>query len=154
MKSKAILFFFFFQSLAFAQIQSTCDSLIKLGISQLEAMNHIASLENLNRAYVLAKEKHWHDQAFLALNNIGANYYALLNYGEALHYYLEAYQISISHLNQEREMIVLNNIAILYMNDQEYSKAAEYGERALAIANKANNVKRNKNKGTPSTFFS
>tara|TARA_R110002012_G_scaffold179482_1_gene345119 strand:- start:5950 stop:7587 length:1638 start_codon:yes stop_codon:yes gene_type:complete len=142
MKSKAILFFFFFQSLAFAQIQSTCDSLIKLGISQLEAMNHIASLENLNRAYVLAKEKHWHDQAFLALNNIGANYYALLNYGEALHYYLEAYQISISHLNQEREMIVLNNIAILYMNDQEYSKAAEYGERALAIANKANNVKR------------
>ncbi|QQX75254.1 MULTISPECIES: tetratricopeptide repeat protein [Aequorivita] len=78
----------------------------------------------------------------MALNNIGANYYALLNYGEALHYYLDAYQIDIRYLDEEREMIVLNNIAILYMSDKEYNKAAEYGPRALRLATNMGNAKR------------
>ncbi len=137
-----IVFFFFCHGISTAQSIKTCDSLIRTGVVQLGENNHLASLENLNRALVKATENRWYDQAFLALNNIGANYYALLNYGEALHYYLEAYQIAISHLDGEREMIVLNNIAILYLSDHEYKKAAEYGERAFDIARKADNPKR------------
>ena len=137
-----IVFFFFYQGISTAQSIKTCDSLIRAGVVQLGENDHIASLENLNRAFVMATENRWYDQAFLALNNIGANYYTLLNYGEALHYYLEAYQIAISHLDGEREMIVLNNIAILYLSDHEYKKAAEYEERAFNIARKADNPKR------------
>lgn len=137
-----ILFFFFYHGISTAQYIKTCDSIIRTGVVQLGENDHIASLENLNKAFVMATENRWYDQAFLSLNNIGANYYALLNYGEALHYYLEAYQVAISHLDSEREMIVLNNIAILYLSDHEYKKAAEYGERAFDIASKADNSKR------------
>jgi len=130
------------QSVAIAQSPAQCDSLIRKGVVLLGEKKHNASLENLNKAFVMAKENRWHDQSFLALNNIGANYYALLNYGEALHYYLDAYQIAISNLDHEHEMIVLNNIAILYMSDKEYPKAAEYGERALSLATNTENIKR------------
>ncbi len=137
-----VLFLFLSHGISIAQSIKTCDSLVKAGVVQLGENDHIASLENLNKAFVMATENRWYDQAFLALNNIGANYYTLLNYGEALHYYLEAYQIAISHLDSEREMIVLNNIAILYLSDHEYKKAAEYEKRAFDIAQKADNPKR------------
>jgi tetratricopeptide (TPR) repeat protein len=133
---------FFCCSISIAQHLKTCDSLIRLGVEQLGQNDHIVSLESLNKAFVMANDHGWHDQAFLALNNIGANYYALLNYGEALHYYLEAYQVAISHLENTREMIVLNNIALLYLSDHEYKKAAEYGERAYEIARKVDHQKR------------
>lgn len=107
MKTLIILFaFLFIQNISMAQLKPSCDSLIKVGVNQLSERNHLASLENLNKAFVMAKENRWHDQSFLALNNIGANYYALLNYGEALHYYLEAYETAIKYLDQEGEMIV------------------------------------------------
>ncbi|QNK78655.1 hypothetical protein H7F37_06140 [Winogradskyella sp. PAMC22761] len=50
----------------------------------------------------------WYKQQFLALNNIGANYYSMLDYGEALDYYLEAYTIALKHLDENEEMTVLN----------------------------------------------
>lgn len=137
-----ILLFFVCHTISTAQNIEACDSLIKIGVVQLEENDHIKSLDNLNKAFVMATENRWYDQAFLTLNNIGANYYSMLNYGEALHYYLEAYQLAISHLDSNREMIVLNNIAILYLSDHEYIKAAEYGERAFDIARKADNSKR------------
>lgn len=42
--------------LTLAQLKVDCDSLIKMGIVQLGKKEHNASLENLNKAYVLAKE--------------------------------------------------------------------------------------------------
>lgn len=107
MKTLIILFaFLFIQNISMAQLKPSCDSLIKVGVNQFSERNHLASLENLIKAFVMAKENRWHDQSFLALNNIGANYYTLLNYGEALHYYLEAYETAIKYLDQEWEMIV------------------------------------------------
>ena len=58
----------------------------------------------------------------------------MLDYGEALDNYLEAYTIAIKDLEPFHEMIVLNNIAILYSKDKKYDKAEEYFSKALELA--------------------
>ena len=111
-----------------------CDSLVKAGVMAMERNENIKSLELLTQARLLAEKNHWYKQQFLAINNIGANYYSLLEYGEALNYYLEAYTIALKELEPKYEMIVLNNIAILYSKEQKYSKANEYFTKAYNIA--------------------
>ncbi|MFA5418630.1 MAG: tetratricopeptide repeat protein [Bacteroidales bacterium] len=95
---------------------------------------HVKSLELLTKAKTIANEKQWHQQSFLAANNIGANYYSMLDYGEALNYYLEAYTIAIKELGEDQEMTVLNNIAILYSKEKQLDKAEEYFMKAYTIA--------------------
>jgi tetratricopeptide (TPR) repeat protein len=58
----------------------------------------------------------------------------LLDYGEALNNYLEAYTIALKNLDPKSEMIVLNNIAILYSKEEKYDKAEEYFGKAYSIA--------------------
>ncbi len=118
------------------------DSLIRAGIEAMTSREHSKSLELLTRAKTLAEDQHWHSQHFLALNNMGANYYAMLDYGEALNYYLEAYTLAIKELGPSQEMVVLNNIAILYLGDKDYDKAREYLEKAYTLAKNTNNKKK------------
>jgi Flp pilus assembly protein TadD/DNA-binding CsgD family transcriptional regulator len=118
-----------------AQAKKTdCDSLIKLGVEALNKNQHTHSLELLMKARTMARSNEWDTQEFLALNNIGANYYKLLEYGEALNFYLEAYTLAIKKLSPKDEMTVLNNIAILYSEEKKYSQASDYFKRAYAIA--------------------
>jgi DNA-binding CsgD family transcriptional regulator/Flp pilus assembly protein TadD len=114
--------------------KADCDDLIRKGVEALNKNQHTHSLELLMRARVLSKNNDWDTQEFLALNNIGGNYYKLLEYGEALNYYLEAYTIAIKKLTPKDEMTVLNNIAILYSEEKKYSQASDYFKRAYAIA--------------------
>lgn len=111
-----------------------CDSLVKAGVMAMERNENIKSLELLTQARILAEKNRWYKQQFLAINNIGANYYSLLEYGEALNYYLEAYTIALKDLEPKYEMIVLNNIAILYSKEQKFGKANEYFTKAYNIA--------------------
>ena len=71
-----------------AQTVADCDSLIASGIREMQKGEHARSLEMLTRAASVSQERGWHKQHFLALNNIGANYYNMLDYGEALRHYL------------------------------------------------------------------
>lgn len=120
----------------------TCDSLIASGVNALNKNEYIKSLELLTRARTLSEKNRWHKQTFLAINNIGANYYRLLEYGEALNYYIEAYSIALKELDPKHEMIVLNNIAILYSKENNFEKAQEYFKKAYDIAKQNNdNVK-------------
>ncbi|WP_170253303.1 hypothetical protein [Aequorivita antarctica] len=65
-------------------------------------------------------------QQFLALNTIGANNYSMLDYWEALDYYLKAYSIALKHLDENEEMTFLNNIAIPYSKESDLLKAEKY----------------------------
>ena len=98
--------------------------------------NYVKSLEFLTKAKAIAVQNNWHRQTFLALNNIGANYYSMLDYGEALNNYLAAYTIAIKELDENSEMTVLNNIAILYSKEKQFDKAEEYFKKAYNIANR------------------
>jgi hypothetical protein len=135
---KVLFFIFLMSGLNGANAQeikkADCDDLIRKGVEALNKNQHTHSLELLMRARVLSKNNDWDTQEFLALNNIGGNYYKLLEYGEALNYYLEAYTIAIKKLTPKDEMTVLNNIAILYSEEKKYSQASDYFKRAYAIA--------------------
>lgn len=96
--------------------------------------NHAKSIELLTQAKHVAQGNQWYRQMFLAYNNIGANYYMLLDYGEALDNYLEAYKIALQHLDAKHEMIVLNNIAILYSKEKKFNKSEEYFLKAYELA--------------------
>jgi len=117
-----------------AQNIQHCDSLIRSGVLAMQSSEHVKSLELLTQARSLAQKNQWHKQEFLAINNIGANYYSILEYGEALNYYLEAYTIALKELDPTQEMVVLNNIAILYSKEKKYDKANEYFRKAYGIA--------------------
>lgn len=128
----------FFTSNFYANTITKCDSLIKSGIEAMNRNEHIKSLELLTEARSMAEEKGWYKQEFLAINNIGANYYLLLEYGEALNHYLEAYTIALKQLDPKYEMVVLNNIAILYSKEKKYDRANEYFGKAYQIAKENN----------------
>lgn len=137
---KLYVFFLCLFSLPFIKAQTIedCDKMIVEGVKEMNNKNHSSSLETLTKAKSIAEENHWHKQKFLAVNNIGANYYLMLDYGEALDNYLEAYKIALKELEPNYEMIVLNNIAILYSKEKEFDKAEEYFLKAYDIAEKNN----------------
>ena len=117
-----------------------CDGVIEKGIILLNKNQNYRSLEILTQARAIAKKNNWAKQEFLALNNIGANYYMLLEYGEALNNYSAAYSIAIQKLEPEDEMIVLNNIAAIYIEEKKNDKANEYYKKAYTIAKENNNT--------------
>lgn len=125
-----------------AQNQGQLDSLLVEGINARSNKDYARSLEILTKVRTVAEENNWYKQQFLAINNIGANYYSVLDYGEALDNYLEAYTIAIKHLDENEEMIVLNNIAILYSKEGDLIKAEEYFNKAYILAQEQNeNIK-------------
>ena len=130
-----LLLCLFFCTLARANTPiAHCDSLLQRGIDAMWKKDHVKSLELLTEARTLAEKNHWYKQLFLATNNIGANYYSLLDYGEALNYYLESYTLAVKELDPTYEMVVLNNIAILYSKEEDHVKAKEYFKKAYNIA--------------------
>ena len=124
---------FLFISIQKGDIQE-CNDLIQSGVEAMHGKEHAQSLELLTKAKTIAEDNNWHREQFLAINNIGANYYSMLDYGEALDNYLEAYTIAIKELDEDYEMVVLNNIAILYSKEKQFDKAEEYFEKAYQIA--------------------
>lgn len=134
----SVVLCFLFITPSRANTLEKCDSLVAAGVEALNKNQYIKSLELLTQARTLAEKNRWHKQNFLAINNIGANYYRLLEYGEALNYYIEAYSIALKELEPKYEMIVLNNIAILYSKENNYEKAKEYFKKAYDIAKQNN----------------
>lgn len=116
-------------------------TLIEQGVEAMQAKDHEKSLSLLVEAKTLALQNKNHKELYLAINNIGANYYIMLDYGEALSNYLQAYDIAIEHLTPEEEMSVLNNIAILYSKEGDFSQAENYFRKAYEIADKSNKLK-------------
>lgn len=127
-----IILVFSFQ--AIAQTQEECQKMVLEGVEEMNKKNHAKSIELLTQAQSIANANGWYKQEFLAVNNIGANYYILLDYGEALNNYLEAYKIALKELEPKYEMVVLNNIAILYSKEKKYDKAGEYFLKAFELA--------------------
>lgn len=120
--------------LIFAQTQQEAEKLIQNGIEKMFNKEHAQSLELLVKAKTLSEANGWQNESFRATNNIGANYYMMLDYGEALKYYLEAYEIATEMSDNSQVMTVLNNIAILYFQEGNNQKAYDYFLKAYNIA--------------------
>lgn len=115
-----------------------CNTLIENGINAMYGKQHTKSLELLSEAKKLSEQNNLYEQQFISTNCIGLNYYQMLDYSEALDYYLEAYAIALKHLSSDREMTVLNNIALVYLRQGKYKESEKHQKRAydLAAANK------------------
>lgn len=139
---KSLIYIFFLLFLPFQAFAMTPKDCEKMVIKAVEAMNKkefVKSLQILSKTKKIAQDNHWYREEFLAVNNIGANFYMMLDYGEALNNYLDAYKIAVAHLDEKSEMTVLNNIAILYSRDNKIDKAKEYFSKAYELAGKVNN---------------
>lgn len=134
MKQTVVFLCFLISGLIYPQ-QSTQELIVE-GIDAMMLNNHESSLSLLTKAKSQALEENNAEQLFLAINNIGANYYKMLDFGEALNNYLEAYTIAIRDLEPHHEMTVLNNIAILYSEEENFEKAESYFEKAYLLAKK------------------
>lgn len=133
--------FLTYTTLLQSQTREETMDVLHQGIEELHKKNHEKSLELLTQVKKIAKTNDWYHELFLSYNNIGLNYYMMLDYGEALNQFLIAHKISIEHLEPKDEIIVLNSIAILYYKEKEYKSAESYFTKAYDIAVKHNSKK-------------
>ena len=134
-----LIFIVFMSFQVSAMTQKDCEKMIIEGVEAMNKKDFAKSLQILFKTKKIAQDNKWYREEFLAVNNIGANYYMMLDYGEALNNYLDAYKIAVAHLDEKSEMTVLNNIAILYSRDNKTDKAKEYFSKAYELAGKVNN---------------
>ncbi|GAA3783255.1 hypothetical protein GCM10022271_14470 [Corallibacter vietnamensis] len=125
---------FNFTSVLHAQNEIELDSILFQSLKLQKDRSYRKSIKLLTNLLVESKEQKLYKYQFLALNNLGVNYYSMLDYGEALNNYLEAYKISTEHLNKAEEMTVLNNLAILYFDQGELAKSKGYFLKAYKLA--------------------
>ncbi|MDN3725132.1 tetratricopeptide repeat protein [Aequorivita sp. SDUM287046] len=131
---KSLFIFLFLILNTQEESRTECNLLIQEAIEAMHQSEHSKSLEILTKVQKISQEKGWYKELFLTINNIGANYYKLSDYGEALENYLLAYDIAISHLNSNEEMIVLNNIGILFYQENKLEEAQKYFSKAYKLA--------------------
>ena len=127
-----------------AQIETQAKVIerIDLGIKYMSEKKHAKSLEELIEAKELAIRNEWYPQAFNATLNIGTNYLLMLDYGEAFQYYSQAYEIAVAHLSARQEMVVFNNIGVLYTEDKDLVKARESFLKAYETAKKLDDMQK------------
>lgn len=119
-----------------SHFKDSLDAAVKLMYEEKNTES-IQLLERLSQKSEIQKDP---KQNFLVANNIGINYFQLLDYGEALRYYQEAFRIAVDHFDEESEMIVVNNIGFLYFKNKQLDEAEKYFLRASEIAKSKNNT--------------
>ena len=117
-----------------ADTPKTLDDQIDEGIALMFQKEHSQSIELLLTTEAIAKKNQWYEQVFRSTLNIGSNYYLLSDFGEAVLYYLQAYEVAIAHLGSRQEMTVLNNIGILYFQEEDLIQAKDYFFKAYQKA--------------------
>lgn len=113
--------------------------LVKLGDAAAEKKEYATALEYFLKAEVLATKKQLPKQMISIKLSIGNMYLAMSNYGEALGYYKEVIAFAEkSNKNKEIIPIALNNIALMYCNEMDYTTAIEYSKRGYDYAKAQN----------------
>ena len=118
-----IITLFILPSTISGQSEKECEVIIDSAIQKMFRKEHTKSLEMLIRVKSVSEQKKWDKSNFRATNNIGLNYYLMTDFGEALKYYLEAYDIATNMPEKKHVMTVVNNIAILYFQEKDNKKA-------------------------------
>ena len=134
----SIITLFVLPSKMFGQSEKDCEVIVDSAIQKMLRKEHTKSLEMLIRVKTVSEQKKWDKSNFRATNNIGLNYYLMTDFGEALKFYLEAYDIAASMPDKKHVMTVVNNIAILYFQEKNNKKAYEYFLKAYQTARENN----------------
>lgn len=138
MKLLSLYFIFIFSLINPYPSKNDLNHTIKAAIEAQQRGDYTQSIELLITVKEEAEKNKWYKELFLTYNNLGANYYLLTDYGEALENYLTAYDIALSHLDRDKEMVILNNVGILFYEENKLQEAEAYFLKAYEAANQLN----------------
>ncbi|MEG0708834.1 MAG: GGDEF domain-containing protein [Longicatena sp.] len=103
--------------------------------------NHTSCLEHLREAISIGEENQFSDLLLLDYTIAGIYYNAHFDEITALQYYLDAYRIAKNTNNLHKQMIVFNNISILFSQKDDFEDAMDYAKRAFdALVQKGNTI--------------
>lgn len=101
-------------------------SLMDKGEQAFAKGHNLEAIKHFIKARQLADDKNLADFSCLSRYNIGVCYFMMSENGEALHNYYEAYKICHdNNLDWSHEMKIVNGIAGVYFEQEDYTKAHE-----------------------------
>jgi len=127
---KLILLTFILLSTPVYPQKDSCDALLLESRAEMSKQDFVKALEILAKVKIRAEKEKNYEGVFCALNTMAECYYNMLDYGEALHVALQAYDLARQKLDLRLEDKVLANIGVLYIKDKNYEKAEEYLTKA------------------------
>lgn len=106
--------------------EKVLGSLMDKGEQAFYHGRHLEAIKYFLKARQLADEKGHADYRSLARYNIGVCYFLMSENGEALHNFYEAYKICRdNNLGWNRETKIVNGIAGVYFEQEDYAKVCE-----------------------------
>ena len=124
-----------------SQTLEECRNILKKGIDLIDTGNYSKATEYLTKVEIMAVQNNWYEEQFSVNNCLALVYFYASDYGEAMNYYMKAYEIAIKHFPEE-ESTVLNNIVLIYLDEENYQKALDFQLKAYDIVKKGkDNIK-------------
>lgn len=118
-----------------AQTAKQCDSIIDVVTKQvMYEKKYTEGLRTLEDMVRITAENNYLSQHIKATNNLGLTYMQMLDYGNAIKLYTQAYKLALKSETLKDDMQILNNIAIVYAQDHNREKANEYFQKAFKMA--------------------
>lgn len=136
----AFFAFFVLSSLQATASTTDIDRLIRQAVEASVQRNFRESYKLLFQARQMAQEQNEPQKLFWVLTNLGINLAEQYNYTSALNYFNQAQHLAKEHLGKRQELSIRNNIAGVYMLDNQVEKAlSEYLSIYQNIDEKAKN---------------
>lgn len=111
------------------------DSAFSKGERAMDRGDCTEGIKHYMEAADLSHQQRAHEMECLSLYNLGVAYFSLYRNGEALDYFRKAYQICMEHnLGPKQEVMILNGLAGVFFEQQEYDKARKLVEKAYSLA--------------------
>jgi tetratricopeptide (TPR) repeat protein len=119
-----------------ATTREQLQQLTKAGEDLVSNGNYTKGIEYLTKAEVIAKRNNWNKELAVAKNQMGLLYVKLSNFGEAMGYYMEAYDIVKKDNGLENfRLPLMNNFGVLYQKEGDLKSALQYFKEAYKMAN-------------------
>lgn len=110
-----------------------CKLLIDLSYIHKYSGDLKTALNNLNRAYFIAKKKNDYKSLISSLTALGSIYYSLAIYDKALQYHFESIKLKEESNDKPRLATSYNNIGLVFYKVDDTEQALEYFEKALKL---------------------
>jgi len=95
------------------------------------------AIQTLTEAKKIADEHNWNEQYFDAVNQLAKSYYEMYNFNESLNMLLELYDFAEKNLPPEYSLKALNNMAVLYCEEENSTTRQSCHSRKSIITQKS-----------------
>lgn len=116
--------------------EESLDSLLFLGINQMEELDFNTSISTLHTLNKYAKNLNNLDYEILSIINLGNLYLRYNREKDAVEYFLQAEKLANSDKQTADRFLntIYNNLGIIYSNNRAFDRALQYFNNALKIS--------------------